>query len=104
MCKLQKKYGISEKNVRDWRKKKESLSKMPSCRCANRGKSCKWPHLEKKVEEWVTNNRNAGYSISRGAIRIFALKETKNLGIPEFVASAYWCSWFMKRNNLVLRR
>ena len=80
-------FGVAESNVRGWRKNKAALLKMPSYKCANRGKPCKWPHLEERVSEWVTSHRNDGCIISRPAIRIFALKEAKKLGISQFVAS-----------------
>ena len=80
---------------------------MPSHKCANRGKSCKYPHLEKKVKDWLSQHRQEGIIVTRTAIRMFAIKDARKDGIPEFVGSAAcagWCTRFMRRNDLVLRR
>ena len=77
---------------------------MPAYKCTNRGKTCKWPHLEEKVAKWISESRESGYIITRNAIRLFAIKLARKEGIPEFIATPGWCSRFMNRHNLVLRR
>ena len=83
---------------------KEKLRNMPAYKCANRGKMCKWPHLEEKVAKWISESRESGYIITRNAIRLFAIKLARKEGIPEFIATPGWCSRFMNSHNLVLRR
>ena len=37
--------GVSESNVRFWRKTKENMEKMPQLKCANRRNTAAWPEL-----------------------------------------------------------
>ena len=97
-------FDIGESNVRNWRKQKEKLKKTPSYKYALRGSKCKWPFLDNKVATWVSENRECGYNITRNAIRLYALKEARKQGIPEFIASAGWCTRFLKRHDLVTRK
>lgn len=102
-CVAAREFCVSEKLVRDWRKISNKLQTMPKQKCANRGKPSKWPQLEKKVAEWVLENRQNGNCVTRGALRIHARKEAKKDGISDFKASAGWCTRFMRRYDLVLR-
>ena len=43
------KFGIDEKLVRDWRRKIDNIKSLPKTKCADRGRKCQWPELEKKV-------------------------------------------------------
>ena len=105
-CAAAREYGISEKLVRDWKKSEDSLKEMPAKKCANRGAKPRWPELEKDVSEWVLENRQNGFPVSRNAIRVYALKWAKSnpSKSENFKATASWCSTFMKRNDLVLRQ
>ena len=78
--------------------------KTPSYKCADRGSKCKWPHLDDTVAKWVSESREKGFIISRTNIRRYAMKEAKKMGLPEFTASAGWCTRFMKRHDFVIRR
>ena len=42
----EREFGVSESNVRLWRKSKENLEKMPRLRRANRGKKAAWPDYQ----------------------------------------------------------
>ena len=53
-----RKFGIDEKLVRDWRRKIDNIKSLPKTKCADRGRKCQWPELEKKVVKWVEENRN----------------------------------------------
>ena len=50
----EREFGVSESNVRLWRKSKENLEKMPRLKRANRGKKAAWPELEVDLLEWIT--------------------------------------------------
>ncbi|XP_038655910.1 L-threonine dehydrogenase isoform X1 [Scyliorhinus canicula] len=102
--KAAKLFGVGESCVRNWRKQKEKLMESPSNKCANRGSKCHWPQLEDNVSKWVSENRENGYIITRSKIRLYALREARNMGIREFTASPGWCTRFMKRHDFVLRR
>ena len=104
----EREFGVSESNVRLWRKSKENLEKMPRLKRANRGKKAAWPELEVDLLEWITEKRNNGLAILPSLVRLKALDMAKNekYGIPEgqFKAGNHWCQRFMKRNGLSLRQ
>ena len=52
----EREFGVSEINIRLWRKSKENLEKMPWLKLANRGKKAAWPELEIDLE-WITEKR-----------------------------------------------
>ena len=60
-----RKFGINEKLVRDWRRKIDNVKSLPKTKCADRGRKCQWPELEKKVVEWVEENRKSGLADRR---------------------------------------
>ena len=101
-------FGVSESNVRLWRKSKENLKKMPRLKHANRGKKAAWLELEVDLLAWITEKRNNGLAILLSIVRLKALKLAKNkkYRIPEghFKAGNHWCQHFMKRNGLSLRQ
>ena len=98
------KFGIYEKLVRDWRRKIDNIKSLPKTKCADRGRKCQWPELEKKVVEWVEENRKSGLAVTRNLIRLHAKKTAQQMNIDNFLASSGWCTRFMKRNKLVLRQ
>ena len=69
-----RKFGIDEKLVRDWRRKIDNIKSLPKTKCADRGRKCQWPELEKKVVEWVEENRKSGLAVTRNLIRLHAKK------------------------------
>ena len=93
-----RKFGIDEKLVRDWRRKIDNIKSLPKTKCADRGRKCQWPELEKKVIEWVEENRKSGLVVTRNLIRL------QQMNIDNFLVSSGWCTRFMKRNKLVLRQ
>lgn len=104
----EREFGVSESNVRLWRKSKENLEKMPRLKRANRGKKAAWPELEIDLLAWITEKRNNGLAILPSIVRLKALDLAKDekYNIPEghFKAGNHWCQRFMKRNNLSLRQ
>ena len=104
----EREFGVSESNVRLWRKSKENLEKMPRLKRANRGKKAAWPELEVDLLAWITEKRNNGLAILPSIVRLKALELAKNkkYRIPEghFKAGNHWCQRFMKRNGLSHRQ
>ena len=98
-----RKFGIDEKLVRDWRRKIDNIKSLPKTKCADRGRKCQWPELEKKVVEWVEENRKSGLAVTRNLIRLHAKKTAQQMNIDNFLVSSGWCTRFMKRNKVVLR-
>ena len=97
-----RKFGIDEKLVRDWRRKIDNIKSLPKTKCADRGRKCQWPELEKKVVEWVEENRKSGLAVTRNLIRLHTKKTPQQMNIDNFLVSSGWCTRFMKRNKLVL--
>lgn len=104
----EREFGVSESNVRLWRKSKENLEKMPRLKRANRGKKAAWPELEIDLLAWITEKRNNGLAMLPSLVRLKALELAKEekYNIPEgqFKAGNHWCQRFMKRNALSLRQ
>ena len=104
----EREFGISESNVRLWRKSKENLEKMPRLKRANRGKKAAWPELEIDLLAWITEKRNNGLAILPSIVRLKALELAKdekyNITEGQFKAGNHWCQRFMKRNALSLRQ
>ena len=69
-----RKFGIDEKLVQDWRRKIDNIKSLPKTKCADRGRKCQWPELEKKVVEWVEENRKSGLAVTRNLIHLHAKK------------------------------
>ena len=106
-CKAAKKFGVTECNVRRWRAQKERLKNTNSQRKAFRGpQSGKFAELDDRIYEYVIEKRRDAMPITRGIIRLRALKLAKELNIPtnEFKASTGWCTRMMRRKGLTLRR
>jgi hypothetical protein len=53
----QRKYGVSEKVIRGWRKQKETLRMTKKSRKAFRVHAPHWPALEDQLEEFVLEQR-----------------------------------------------
>ena len=74
-----RKFGIDEKLVRDWRRKIDNIKSLPKTKCADRGRKCQWPELEKKVVEWVEENRKSGLAMTRNLIRLHTKKTAQQI-------------------------
>lgn len=73
----ERKYGVNEKLVRDWRKNKTELISLDSPLKQMRRNPSPLEALEKDLFNWVTELRQQGYIVSRGAIRVQALQRLK---------------------------
>lgn len=103
----EREYGVNEKLVRDWRKKKTELLSLDRPLKKMRRNPSPLEALEKDLLNWVTELRQQGYIVTRGAIRVQALqrvKEDKTIAHKDFKASAGWCTRFMNRHGLAIRQ
>ena len=92
-------YSINEANIRQWRKQKERLQKLPSTKMAERGSSAHFPELEADILKWVTDRRLQGYGISTAELRLKAILMAKQKdNCAQFRASVDWSYAFLKRN------
>lgn len=66
----------------------------------------KFNEIDQIVLEWVLEQREKGFPVSRGAVKVKALREARNRNISqaEFKASYGWCRRMMRRCGLSLRR
>ena len=103
-CAAGREFCINEKLVRDWRKQVEKLKCMPKNKCSNRGKSCQWPELEDKLLQWIEEQRQSGYIVTRNMLIIKAKAMAAELKLTGFLASNCWCTNFLRRKNLALRQ
>ena len=86
------------------RTSKATTEKMPRKKKVLRGKSAKWPQLEKHLVAWVQEQRTDGYAISTLAIRLKTRSLAKKDDIGDFTASPLWAYRFMARHQLSVQR
>jgi len=98
-----RKFGVSEKLVRDWRKTERNLTAMKKTKRANRGMHPKWPELEERVHTWVLEQRTAGRGFSAVQLRCYATVVAKEMDINDFSGGISWCYRFMRRKRLSIR-
>lgn len=106
-CAAGRKFGVSERVVRQWRKQRDEIFACDAKRRGFRGpKSGRFPELEAKLAAYVTELRDRSLLVTCEMVtekaRLFALEA----GIPRsrFKASRSWASKFMKRAGFSLRR
>ena len=101
-------FGVSESNVRLWRKSKENFEKVPRLKHANRGKWAAWPELEIDLLTWITEKRNNGLAIMPSLVhlKVLELAKDEKYNIPEgqLKAGNHWhheeeCSVTLAKNN-----
>ena len=96
-----RKFGVNEKLVRDWRKKKDELMKLPrTAKSARPGMKPHWPELKNKLHEWILDKRLNGLGISEAKMMA---KEMPPSDVSGFTGSTTWLYRYMKRKNLVVR-
>ena len=100
----QRKFGVSEKLVRDWRKQKDALHQTKKTTKAFRGRTAYWPDLENQLENFVMEQRSSCRAVSTVQLRLKALEISKTMKIQNFKANPSWCYRFMKRKGLAMRQ
>lgn len=101
----EKQFGVSECNVRRWRKARVKLFECVKTRKAFTGpKEGRHPEIDQAVLNFVTSQRKCGLPVTRQMLSMKAKEEANTRGIAGFKASRGWCEKFMRRMNLSLRR
>lgn len=95
-------FGISETNVRIWRKNKEVLLKTDKNRRANRGKIASWQYLEEALFQWLVHNRDSKTRISMTDILEKSRSLADEMDVKNFGGKKQWCLRFLQRKNLRL--
>lgn len=65
-------FNVNEANVPNWKKQYDKLKTVLRNKCANCGKSAKFPELETGLYHWICNKRDEGFGVSTTGIRIYA--------------------------------
>ncbi|XP_062605000.1 tigger transposable element-derived protein 6-like [Saccostrea cucullata] len=100
----QRKYGVSEKLIRYWRKQKNNLEK--SCKKKFRKLQpgrCAWPDLDALLKSWSFEQIEWGCELSIEIIRQKAIEFAEMLKIDNFTGNVNWVARFLKRNKISLR-
>ena len=100
----QREYGINKSNIREWRKKKDLLTKLPKSKMADRGSKAHHPALEEELMVFVSDRRRRGVGVSTRDLRKEAKKIAKRRKITTFCGSINWVYAFLRRHNLSIRR
>ena len=74
-------FTIDESCIRQWRRQRSRLEKMPSTKKADRGTSEKFPQVEQQVYDWVSERRLQGIAVSTVEIRLQGRLIAKKLGL-----------------------
>ena len=99
------KYSVNEKQVRQWRKKKEDLKDLPKKkRIDGGGRKARLPDVETVLMAWIDELRAGHLRITCSGIQRKATELARSEGDTEFVASRGWLQKFFKRHQLSLRR
>ncbi|XP_035988201.1 uncharacterized protein LOC105923908 isoform X4 [Fundulus heteroclitus] len=96
-------FSVNESMVRKWRKQEDDLRHAKKTTQSFRGNSARWPQVEDQIEQWVTEQRAAGRSVSTVSIRRKATALARDMNINDFLGGPSWCFRFMKRHNLTIR-
>lgn len=101
-----RKFGVNERQVRDWRKQKKELEDLPSKkkRLEGGGRKAALPKIEKELVEWVNSLRAVNLRVTHTDIQIKALELNQSMSQADFTASRGWLEKFLKRNHLSLCR
>lgn len=95
-CAAGREFCGNEKLVRDWQKQIEKLKCMLKNKCSNRGKPCQRPELEDKLLQWIEEQRQSGYVVTRDMVSIKVKAMAAELQITGFLASNCWCTKFLR--------
>ena len=100
------KYSVNEKQVRQWRMKKEDLKDLPKKkkRIDGGGRKPRLPDVETVLMAWIDELRAGHLRITCSEIQRKATELARNEGDTEFIASRGWLQKFFKRHQLSLRR
>lgn len=96
-------FGVHEKQVRDWRKKRQELADMKNkIKMAERGRRPLFPAMEEELARWILKLKKNNVIVTHTEIRLKALEIIKKPEFAEstsvdFIASKGWCNRFLRR-------
>ena len=95
-----RKFGISEANIRFWRKEEELLKTLNKSKKANRGSRARFPELEKQLREWIFSESQKSRGVTLSQIRMKAGDIAKEMKMDDFHCSSSWYYNFIRRQNI----
>lgn len=101
---VQRKFGVNEKFVRDWRKQKDVLKKIKKFQKVFRIYVLRWFEFEDRMEVFVLEQRSVCRVLNIVQLRLKAKVMVEEMKIEDFQGTVFWCFRFMKRKNLVIRQ
>lgn len=101
---VQRKFGVNEKFVRDWRKQKDVLKKIKKFQKVFRIYVLRWFEFEDRMEVFVVEQRSVCRVLNIVQLRLKAKVMVEEMKIEDFQGTVFWCFRFMKRKNLVIRQ
>ena len=101
-----KKMDYTEGMYYQWHKKRESIMALPKTkkRCTGAGRPPVLEELENVLFDQIVEMRTRKMKVSRSLMRGFAQKLAQEASLSDFKASSTWCTLFMGRFKLSLRR
>ena len=100
-----KKYGVAEKQIRFWRKRKDELARhLKSNRLPGAGRPAHWPELEKRLFEWTRKQEAAQKTVTFKGLKCEAMHLAKELELVNFKCSEMWMRRFRARYSIQCRR
>jgi hypothetical protein len=102
-----KTFNVDEKRVREWRKQKSEIEKVPSKkkRLEGAGRKPLLTDVEDQLQEWIESLREKNLRVTRSSIMCKALELFQpNDSEQTFSASRGWLEKFLKRRCFTLRR
>lgn len=101
---VQRKFGVNEKFVRDWRKQKDVLKKIKKFQKVFRIYVLRWFEFEDRMEVFVLEQRSVCRVLNIVQLCLKAKVMVEEMKIEDFQGTVFWCFRFMKRKNLVIRQ
>ena len=98
-------FSVNEKQVRQWRLKKDDLNLKPKKkRLDGGGRKARLLDVEDMVMAWIDELRSGNLRVTCSGIQRKATELARSEGDTEFTASRGWLAKFFHRHQLSLRR
>jgi len=88
-----KKLGLEESNIRDWRKRKGELEKMPGYKMTKRHAKPKWIKLETTLAEWFLDRQSRKLYVTTNMVKEKGMEIAAKMGIYFIDLLRLYISW-----------
>lgn len=97
-------FEVTEAMIRKWVVDRQNIQEMPATKRARRYKKPSVEEVEDFIYIWVVKKREENRAVTVKEIRTKAKELAEEHGHQNFKASSHWCSLFMARKKLSVRR